>query len=63
VCVRVLYPYDWATEKSFRHTPIHCGRSGGRPTEHTPIPLTANYHKWYELRMRKAGEHTPTRSS
>jgi hypothetical protein len=40
--------YDRRTEKLFRHTPIHCGRSGGRPTEHTPIPLTATFHKWYE---------------
>jgi len=39
--------YDWATKKPYRHTPIHCGRSGGRPTEHTPVPLTATFHKWY----------------
>ena len=49
--------YDRRTEKLFRHTPIHCGRYGGRPTEHTPIPLTATFHKWYERRTRKAGEH------
>ena len=34
--------YDWVTEKPYRHTPIPCGRSGGRPTEHTPVPLNGH---------------------
>ena len=47
--------YDWVTEKPYRHTPIHCGRSGGRPSEHTPVPLTATYHKWYVTDTKYAG--------